>query len=84
MSRARTRQFHCQVVNETVQIHLRMRRGLGFSGTPSHFVQCNQADCQYVDENTPPCPLTLEMFADEIAELEERRRSRRDQEDEGW
>jgi hypothetical protein len=83
MSRAKGRQFRCPVVNETVQIHLRMRRGLGFSGTPSHFVQCDQVDCQYVEENVPPCPLTLEMFAEEIAEQEERRRARRDDGD-GW
>jgi hypothetical protein len=22
------------------------------------FIQCDQAECQYVDENVPPCPLT--------------------------
>lgn len=83
MSRARSRLFECHVVNETVQIHLRMRRGLGFSGTASHFVQCDQADCQYVDSNIPPCPLTLELFADEIAEQDERRRTRQSQLDDG-
>jgi hypothetical protein len=31
-----------------------------------HFVQCNQADCQYVEANAPPCPLHVGMFAEEI------------------
>ena len=72
----RKRKFQCEVVNEVVQIHLRKRRGLGFSGEDHHFVQCDQVDCQYVDENVPPCPLNLEMFADELKEWEERKKSR--------
>jgi hypothetical protein len=39
-------------------------------------VQCNQTDCQYVDENKPPCPLTAAMFADEIKAAEEARAQR--------
>ena len=31
-----------------------------------HFVQCDQAECQYVEANAPPCPLHVGMFAEEI------------------
>jgi len=76
MAGRKKRAFECTVVDEVVQIHLRKRRGLGFGGEDHHFVQCDQLDCQYVSENRPPCPLNLELFADEIRELEERKRSR--------
>ena len=55
------------VVNEVVQISLRRRRGRGFGGEAYHFVQCDQVDCQYADENAPPCPLRLELFAADLA-----------------
>lgn len=70
--------FECHVVNETVMIRLRSRRGRGFTGAAQPFVQCDQQDCQYVDANQPPCPLTLDLFADELAERADRARERRD------
>lgn len=42
---------------------------------PSYFAQCDQADCQYVEKNEPPCPLNIGMFADVIREIEDRRRA---------
>jgi hypothetical protein len=65
-------------VGETVRIQLRKRRVGGFTGGDVPFVQCDQADCQYVDENSAPCPLSLELFADELVEREERARARRE------
>jgi hypothetical protein len=65
MSKRRTRPFKCSVVNEVVQITLRLRRGRGFGGEAYPFVQCDQVDCQYADENAPPCPLRPELFADD-------------------
>jgi hypothetical protein len=62
------------VVNETVEI--RLRRTSGFGRPQTYFVQCNQLDCQYVEENKPPCPLHVGMFADEIKAAEEARRAR--------
>jgi hypothetical protein len=41
-------------------------------------VQCNQVDCQYVEENRPPCPLHAGMFADEIRVAEDARAARRE------
>ena len=43
-------------------------------------VQCDQEYCQYVGLNAAPCPLTLEMFADEIEERQERARRRQEEE----
>ena len=81
MAARKKRAFECTVVSEVVQIHLRKRRGRGFGGEDHHFVQCDQLDCQYVDENEPPCPLSLEMFEEEIRQWQERARSRQDQND---
>ena len=55
MSRGRAREFWCEVVSETVLI--RLKRNGGFGRAQGYFVQCNQTDCQYVEENKPPCPL---------------------------
>ncbi len=74
MSRGKSREYSCDVVSETVQI--RLRRWGGFGRPPGYFVQCNQTDCQYVEENKPPCPLHIGMFADEIREAEAERARR--------
>ena len=76
MSRGQTREFGCEVVSETVLIRLRRSNGLGRAR--GYFVQCNQTECQYVDENKPPCPLHVGMFAEEIKVAEEVR-GRRDE-----
>ena len=64
MSRKRGREFWCAVVSESVLI--RLRRADGFDPHRGHVVQCNQAECQYVDKNEPPCPLNLGLFAEEM------------------
>jgi len=71
MPRMPSKSFSCSVVSETVTIVLRRRVLLGASG--KLFVQCSERDCQYVDANEPPCPLTLEIFR---AEIDERTLSR--------
>ncbi|MCB9557377.1 MAG: hypothetical protein H6707_14820 [Deltaproteobacteria bacterium] len=71
--------YRCDVVSETVSIYLRNRREGGFTSREEPFVQCNQRDCQYVDTNTPPCPLTLDIFADELAERAARTQARREE-----
>jgi hypothetical protein len=76
MARGRGKEFMCSVVSETVVI--RLKRPGGFGRPQGYFVQCNQTDCQYVDENKPPCPLHVGMFADEIRAAEEAR-ARRDE-----
>ncbi len=75
MSRGKARDFVCDVVSENVQI--RLKRWGGFGRPPGYFVQCNQLDCQYVEENKPPCPLHVGMFADEIRAAEAARAERR-------
>ena len=74
VSRSRTREFFCEVVSETVQI--RLKRAGGFGRPAGWFVQCNQSDCQWVEENKPPCPLNPSLFADEIRVAEETRARR--------
>jgi hypothetical protein len=74
MRRASSREFWCEVVSETVQI--RLRRATGFGRPQGYFVQCNQLDCQYVEENKPPCPLHVGLFAEEIKAAEEARARR--------
>jgi len=75
MRRAQAREFWCPVVSETVLIRLTRPAGLRPSG---YFVQCNQADCQYVEANKPPCPLHVGMFSDEIQAAEAARAARRE------
>ncbi len=77
MRRARPREFWCPVVLEPVRIKLTRPTGFRPSG---YFVRCDQADCQYVDANEPPCPLNIGMFRDEISAAEGERRARREEE----
>jgi hypothetical protein len=74
MRRGQAREFWCEVVSEAVSI--RLKRSVGLSQPSAYFVQCNQVDCQYVDENKPPCPLHVGMFSDEVRALEEARERR--------
>jgi hypothetical protein len=62
-----SKSFRCGVVSETVTITLRRRASFDEThGTL--FVRCSERDCQYADVNEPPCPLTVELFRDEIRE----------------
>jgi hypothetical protein len=76
MGRSQAREFWCSVVSESVVI--RLKRPGRFGGSSEYFVQCNQAECQYVEQNKPPCPLHLGMFTDEIRVAEDARAARRD------
>ena len=71
MARRPSKSFRCPVISETVTITLRQRPLL--RGDAKLFVQCSESDCQYVDANEPPCPLTLDLFAAEIEERAARR-----------
>ena len=64
--RTPTKSFNCSVVSETVSISLRRRQSLGGHG--KLFVRCSETECQHIDTNAPPCPLTLQLFEAEIAE----------------
>ncbi|HEV8308458.1 MAG TPA: hypothetical protein VGW35_12385 [Methylomirabilota bacterium] len=74
MRRSRPREFWCPVVSESVVI--RLKRPTGLSRMSGYFVQCNQADCQYVEANEPPCPLHVGMFSDEIGAAQAARAAR--------
>jgi hypothetical protein len=77
VSRGRAREFWCEVVSETVMI--RLKRNGGFGRAQGYFVQCNQTDCQYVEENKPPCPLHVGLFAEEIRAADEARARRNEE-----
>ena len=74
MSRGKPREYLCEVVSETVQI--RLKRSSGFGRPAGYFVQCDQVDCQYGDENKPPFPLHLGMFTEDIKAAEDARARR--------
>ena len=71
-----SREFWCPVVSEPVLIRLTRLTRLVQPG--DYFVQCNQADCQYVEANAPPCPLHVGMYAEEIRSAEAIREARRE------
>jgi hypothetical protein len=71
LPKAHRKKFFCTVVSEVVQIALKNRYSLGFESRSERFVQCNQLECQYVDLNQPPCPLSPDLFA-EVIEREEK------------
>ena len=62
MNSRRTRPFHCAIASKEVTIAL--RAGGGFREPAIPYVRCDERDCQYVDENQPPCPLDPAMFDD--------------------
>jgi len=64
-------------VSEDVEISLRNKPSLGRELKSELFVQCNQLECQYVDFNESPCPLRLDLFAEEIENRERKSRERR-------
>ena len=74
MPKRKTKNFFCPVISENVKIVLKTKTSLSRI-TEELYVQCNQFECQYVDENVPPCPLTLDLFAEEIKEREEKRKA---------
>ena len=71
MGANRQREYQCSVVDETIRIHLCKKTKAGRMAKSTYFVQCDQMECQYVDENLPPCPLSLSLFEKEIRERDE-------------
>ncbi len=73
MAKRRGKDYFCTVVSEDVEIALKNKPSLGRTPRNELFVQCNQLECQYVDHNQSPCPLHLDLFAEEIEKREGRR-----------
>ena len=69
--------YFCTVVSENVEIALKNKPSLSLESKNELFVQCNQLECQYVDLNQSPCPLRLDLFAEEIEKREKKRRDKR-------
>jgi len=81
MGTKKQREYECSVVHEMVRIHLRKKSKAGLRSEGELFVQCDQAECQYVDANALPCPLDLSLFEEEILERDEKARERREMSD---
>ena len=77
MPKRKEKDYFCPVVSEAVKITLKVKPSLNRKSIHELFVQCNQLECQYVDHNQSPCPLRLDLFAEEVEKREERRRDRR-------
>ena len=66
MANRRQKDYFCTVVSEDVEIALKNRPCFSREFKTDLFVQCNQLECQYVELNQFPCPLRLDLFAEEI------------------
>ena len=77
LSKRKGKDYFCTVVSEDVEIALKNKPSLGRKYKKELFVLCNQSECQYVGLNQSPCPLRLDLFAEEIEEREENRRDNR-------
>jgi len=77
MANPREQDFFCTVVSEDVEIALKRKPSLSRESKNELFVQCNQLECQYVDLNQSPCPLRLDLFAEEIEKRERKAQDRR-------
>ena len=76
--KGRRRDYFCNVVSEDVKLTLMNKSSIGLKFKKELFVRCDQSDCQYVDTNQYPCPLTLDLFSDEIERREARSRDRQE------
>jgi hypothetical protein len=77
LANPKKKNYFCAVVSEDVEITLKNKPSLSRESKNELFVQCNQVECQYVDRNQSPCPLRLDLFAEEIEKREEKLRDRR-------
>jgi hypothetical protein len=77
LAKRKGKDYFCTVVSEDVEIVLKVKSFLSGKSENELFVQCNQVECQYVDLNQSPCPLCLDLFAEEIEKREEKRRDRK-------
>jgi len=76
-NRRKETNYFCTVVSEDVKIALKNKPSISRESKSDLFVQCNQLECQYVDLNQSPCPLRLDLFAEEIETRERKSRDRR-------
>jgi len=76
-SHNRGKDYFCTVISEVVVIALKNKPSFGIKSKNELFVKCNQSECQYVDLNQSPCPLRLDLFAEEIEKREKKRSDKR-------
>jgi hypothetical protein len=66
LGKRRAKGYFCSVVSEEVEIALKNKAPFSRELKNELFVQCDQLECQYVNLNQSPCPLRLDLFAEEI------------------
>ncbi|GMT42113.1 MAG: hypothetical protein IEMM0002_0524 [bacterium] len=77
MGKSRTKEIECVIASEKIRATLRHKFSITIGVEPNYYVECNQEDCQYAGENKPPCPLSLELFADEMSKIKEKRQNKK-------
>jgi hypothetical protein len=77
LANRREKDYFCTVISENVKIVLKNKPSFSRESKNELFVQCNQLECQYVDLNQSPCPLRLDLFAEEIEKREKEAQDRR-------
>ena len=77
LANLRKKDYFCTVISEDVKITLKNKPYISRKPKNELFVKCNQPECQYVDHNQAPCPLSLALFSKEIEKQEEKRKNRR-------
>lgn len=73
MPKSRTKAITCVVTSDNIRATLRRRFSISVSTESGYYVDCDQEDCQYAGENKPPCPLSLDMFEDELQKAKEKK-----------
>ena len=56
------RVLFCAIASKRIKATLRPGGGLG--EPTDMYVRCDERDCQYADQNRPPCPLSTALFDD--------------------
>jgi hypothetical protein len=77
LANRREQDYFCAVVSEHVEIALKRKPSLSRESKTDLFVQCNQPECQYAGLNQYPCPLRLNLFAEEIEKRGKKAQDRR-------
>ena len=66
LPRAYRKDYFCTAISEHVKIALKYRLTISSEPENKRYVQCDQPECQYFDLHKYPCPLSLDLFSEEI------------------
>ena len=66
LPRAYRKDYFCSAISEDVKIAVKYAFSLSRVTKNKRYVQCDQLECQYFDRHQYPCPLSLDLFSEEI------------------